>query len=120
MLSGFTIFLPFPIPVNNLFNNTKRGRVISPRYKAWREEADALYLTQRRPTVVLGPYKFLLEVQRPDKRRRDISNLIKSVEDQLISYGLMEDDSSAVEVCARWVDEDLGGMSRITITPVEV
>lgn len=115
---GFVIFLPFPPAVNNLFSNARGGgRVPTPHYRTWRKEADALYLSQRRPTVVLGPYKFLLEAQRPDKRRRDISNLIKAAEDQLISYGLMEDDSAAEEVCARWVTEDLGGMCRVTVTP---
>ena len=119
MLSGgFTIFLPMPPSTNNLFVNVPRkGRVPSPEYVAWRKEADALYLSQKRPEPVTGPFRFLLEVVRPDKRRRDVSNLIKAAEDQIAHYGLIRDDCDAEEVCARWVAEDLGGMARITVTP---
>lgn len=118
MLSGFVIFLPFPPTANNLFVNARgKGRIMSPEYRAWRGEAGKLYMTQSKPQPVDGPYKFLLEVQRPDKRRRDCTNLIKAPEDFLVALGLISDDSDAEEVTARWVKEDLGGMCRITVDP---
>lgn len=115
---GFTIFLPMPPTVNNLFANVpKRGRVPSKEYMAWRREADALYLSQRKPEPVSGPFRFLLEMQRPDKRRRDASNYIKASEDHIVRLGLVRDDCDAEEVTARWVKEDFGGMCRVTVTP---
>ena len=119
MIPGFTIFLPFPPTSNNMFVNVpKVGRVMSKDYKSWRKDGENLYLTQRKPAPILGPFKLLIEMKRPDARRRDATNLIKAPEDMLVDLGLIRDDCDAEEVTARWVKEDLGGMIRLTVEAV--
>ena len=62
-----------------------------------------LLITRQKITPVLGIYKLTIEAVRPDKRRRDIDNLIKAVSDVLQATGLIEDDSLCQEVTAKWV-----------------
>lgn len=72
-------------------------------YEDWLETC-RLTIYQSRQIPILGQYKLLIEAVRPDKRRRDIDNLIKAVSDILEDTGLIENDSKCVEVIARWVD----------------
>lgn len=54
---------------------------------------------------VIGAYKLTLEVVRPDKRKRDLDNLLKSASDCLVSAGII-DDSKCEWLEARWVDSE--------------
>jgi crossover junction endodeoxyribonuclease RusA len=58
-----------------------------------------------------------MEVGRPDKRKRDIDNLLKPVLDALQMSGVIQDDHYAQSVFAQWVPELVG--IRVTITPAE-
>lgn len=40
---------------------------------------------------------------KPDKRRRDIDNLIKACADLLVRHGVVSDDSEMRSVSARWI-----------------
>lgn len=86
--------LPLPPPLSALFiNSKKRGRIKSPRYRAWEEEA-GWALVEQKPKPVAGDYDLWLYVEWPDKRKRDLDNAaIKAVSDLLVSHQLVEDDS---------------------------
>ena len=58
-----------------------------------------------------GPYHLLLQASRPDKRRRDIDNLIKPVSDLLVSIGVVRDDGDCELVSAQWVESDASGVT---------
>jgi len=76
----------------------------TPVYESWLADCRALiYKAQAIP--VLGPYRLLIEAVRPDKRRRDIDNLIKAVSDVLETTGIIENDCLCEEVTARWVND---------------
>jgi crossover junction endodeoxyribonuclease RusA len=55
------------------------------------------------PGSVSGPYKLTLQAVRPDRRRRDLDNLIKGTSDLLTSIGVIDDDSQCEMISARWV-----------------
>ena len=63
--------------------------------------------------------KYILEIQavKPDKRRRDIDNLGKSVSDLLVTMGLIEDDHLCQKFSAEWVRE--GVPCCVIVKPVE-
>lgn len=112
-MSTFT--LPFPPSVNNLFMNGKHGRFRSQRYDSWIQEAGAEIMRQR-PKKVAGPVILLFEFQEgQDKRKRDISNLVKAPEDLLVKHGIIEaDDGSIVrEIRCKWAP-DVEGV-RVTV-----
>lgn len=108
------IDLPFPPSVNNLFINVKRGRIRSQKYEDWIQEAGTEILRQR-PSKVAGPVSLFFEFRQIDKRKRDITNLLKAPEDLLVRHGIIEaDDNSIVRaVHASW-SEAVEGV-RITV-----
>lgn len=113
------VSLPFPVSVNAMFADGKTRRHKSQRYADWLLEAGWAIKSQRIAPVP-GPVKLLFEVQEGhDKRKRDISNLIKGPEDLLVSHGIIEaDDGSIVrEIALKW-NADVKGV-RITINQVD-
>lgn len=94
--------LPQPPSVNMLYRNVPgKGRRKTKRYMTWIRAADWSVLEQN-PEPVKGWVIVDITVNRPDNRRRDISNTIKAVEDLLVTHELIEDDSVVYEVRARW------------------
>ena len=96
--------LPYPPSTNGLFFNASRGRAKTGHYRAWLKAAGEEILAQGRSRV-RGPVAISILVGRPDKRRRDISNLIKGVEDLLVTMQVIDDDSNVERVSAQWSGE---------------
>jgi Holliday junction resolvase RusA-like endonuclease len=110
--------LPFPPSTNNLFINTSRGRIRSSKYDEWATEA-GWELARQRPPKTLGPVSIHFDFQSGrDKRKRDITNLLKAPEDLLVKFGVIEADDNTIvrEVRARW-SECVKGVE-ITIIPI--
>lgn len=96
------IHLPFPVSVNAMYRNVSgRGRVKTKRYKEWIKAAEA-GLGGDPLGFVAGPVMLQIFVRRPDKRKRDISNLIKGVEDFLVTKNIIEDDSLVEDLNIAW------------------
>jgi Holliday junction resolvase RusA-like endonuclease len=113
------IRLPFPPSVNNLFLNGRSGRFRSQKYDTWIQEAGTEIMRQR-PSKCLGRVSLMFEFQEgQDKRKRDITNLIKAPEDLLVKHGIIEADDGTVvrKVSAAW-NAEVDGV-RITIQPSE-
>lgn len=112
------VTLPFPPSTNNLFINTSRGRIRSSKYDEWATEA-GWELTRQRPVKSLGPVSLLFEFQsNRDKRKRDITNLLKAPEDLLVKFGVIEaDDNTIVQAISAGWSASVKGV-RITITPI--
>ena len=101
-----TYSLPYPPTTNGLFATIGNRRVKSKAYAAWRVEA-GWCIRQQGHASVDGSVAILMQCVAPDKRRRDISNLIKAVEDMLVEMRVIEDDSHVVTVTAAWVRQGL-------------
>ena len=110
--------VPYPPTTNNLFSNVPgKGRVKSKEYKLWIEQAGWVIKGQRQQPVS-GPVTFALWATRPDKRRRDLTNLVKPIEDLIVKLKLIDDDSQVQQFTAGWVDWDPGCF--VMICPVTV
>lgn len=117
-MSSLVINLPYPPSGNNLFSNFGKGRVKSPRYREWSNKAAWEVRAQVGPKGIKGPYGLTILAGRPDKRKRDIGNLLKSVEDSLVAGGAVEDDSLCQRVEARW-EPGLVGIRAIILATQE-
>lgn len=71
----------------------------------WRKLAMWQIAGQAKGRKHLGAYKLTILAVRPDKRRRDLGNLEKSVSDILVSQGIVEDDSLCEWLEIKWVKE---------------
>jgi Holliday junction resolvase RusA-like endonuclease len=112
------VTLPFPPSTNNLFINTSRGRIRSSKYDQWATEA-GWELMRQRPAKAIGPVSLTFEFQSGrDKRKRDITNLLKAPEDLLVKHGIIEADDNIIvqSISANWNAEVTG--VRIAITPL--
>jgi crossover junction endodeoxyribonuclease RusA len=99
-----TLQLPFPPTTNNLFANARGGRggrFPTKAYKAWRDRA-AVAIRRQAPAGIKGPVTLDIQLGRPDRRRRDLSNYIKALEDALVQHGLIEDDSMVQTLLVEW------------------
>lgn len=113
MTEPLTIILPErPPPLSACFINAhRRGRVITPRYRAWTSLCQLrLGHVGHIPGAIAVDYMFA----RPDNRKRDLGNLEKAVSDLLVKMKVIEDDSMIQDLRMRW-----GGDApvRVTITP---
>ena len=97
------IVLALPPSVNRLWRTTSKvGMYRSPKYTAWRKIAVQNAVLQADRRKINAPYKFTLEVVRPDKKKRDLDNLLKAASDCLVEAGII-DDSQCEWIEARWV-----------------
>lgn len=94
--------LPYPPSVNGLFFNASKGRVKTDAYRAWRRAGGEAILVQGRKHVH-GPVSLCVALVRPDKRRRDLSNTLKSIEDLLVEMQVIDDDSLVTRISVQWV-----------------
>ena len=108
MAEVISLELPYPVSINAAYANNSRGngrgRFKTQRLKAWIAEATVAVL-QQKPGRIKGRYAFHMVAQRPDNRTRDLSNLLKTVEDLCVSLGLVEDDHKAAPINLDWSDE---------------
>lgn len=89
--------LPFPPSVNAMFLNSPnqrgRGRIPSPEYKAWREQAGREILLQATDRIE-GPVTITIDLD--DTRRGDCDNRNKAVLDLLVAHRVIESDSKRI------------------------
>ena len=94
--------LPYPPTVNSIWRNFKGRSIKSAKYRAWSIEAQRAIADLRINSRITGPYHMEIQVTRPDRRRRDLSNLIKVPEDAIVQAGLVRDDCDAESVKISW------------------
>jgi crossover junction endodeoxyribonuclease RusA len=111
-----TFLLPFPPSVNNLFSHNKSTgkRFISENYKSWRTEA-GWALKAQNPQKTTGRVRVTIIAVRPDKRKRDIDNITKAINDLLVSFEVIEDDCLIDYQTVAWSSSNLSGVS-VTVT----
>ena len=72
-------------------------------YKNYIEECQLLTIAQRGKPIN-GPYLLSVMADRPDRRRRDLDNLLKPCSDASVHSGIMSDDHMCVALEAAWFD----------------
>lgn len=114
-----TITLPYPPSANRLWRNVGGKTLKSAAYRHWLARA-AQAIWEQRPVSVIGPYRLTMIAIRPDRRARDIDNLLKPVGDALAAGGVVSNDSQAQSVFAGWSTGAVvkGGGIIVSVEPV--
>lgn len=110
--------LPFPPSVNHYWRMWRGRMVISKRGRAYRESVRSAVRAKGIATFPLaGPLRIRIEAFPPDRRRRDLDNLLKAVGDSLEHAGVYHDDSQIVWLLIEKAEVVAGGMIRVTLKP---
>jgi crossover junction endodeoxyribonuclease RusA len=106
--------LPYPPSVNQYWRRFRGRMVLSKAAQAYRKAVAAAVLEHwgysRRKPIAAG-VAIRLTVHPPDRRRRDLDNVLKAVLDAVVKAGIMEDDSQVERLSLAWgtVDPTSGG-----------
>ena len=93
--------LPFPPSVNHYWRHVGHRTLISRTGRAYRQQV--LYDVQQLGLrAITGPIKLEVIATRPDRRRRDVDNLLKSLLDALDHAEVYEDDSQIQDLRITW------------------
>lgn len=88
-----TITLPWPPSVNHYWRNVAGRTLISADGRAYRKAVSDHVFTQRAAKRLAGRLEVRIYAAMPDKRSRDLDNLLKSILDSLTHAGVWIDDS---------------------------
>ena len=108
------ITLPYPPSVNHYWGVSGKRRYIMPRGVAFRETV-ALELCAAHVEPITGPVRLDIVAHPPDKRRRDLDNLLKALQDALEHGGAFEDDSQVADLRIRRAEPVSGGRVDVEI-----
>lgn len=97
--------LPYPPSVNRTLRAVGGRVILSKRYRDWILEAGAAVAAQQPAQAPLKHYRLWIDATPPDRRARDLDNLIKPTSDLLKRAGVIEDDSKARAIIAMWAVE---------------
>lgn len=108
------VTLPWPPSVNTYWRTFQGRMIISEKGRQYRKDVADQVLIQRAAKNYVGKLQVEIEAFRPDKRRRDLDNLLKAVLDGCTHAGVWEDDSNIVDLRIYWA-ETIGGMLKVRV-----
>jgi crossover junction endodeoxyribonuclease RusA len=104
--------------MNQYWRQFQGRMLISAQGRKYREAIIQQVWLEGKIKRITGDLKVTIEAFRPDERRRDLDNLLKSTLDALAHAGLYEDDSQIRDLRIYWAAEK-GGKLNITIEEME-
>lgn len=109
--------LPWPPTVNTYYRHVVIGRaprtLISEAGRRYREVVKAQVAGQVE-NALEGDLEVFVEAWFPDRRRRDLDNLLKSLLDSLTHAGVWQDDSQIIDLRIRKARQ-VGGMVKVEV-----
>jgi crossover junction endodeoxyribonuclease RusA len=117
-----TLTLPWPPSVNAYYRSPNKGplagrTLISEAGRAYRTAVHEIVSEGRLAASYAGPVAVEIEAHMPDKRRRDLDNLLKGLLDSLTHAGVWLDDSQVVDLRIRKAPT-IGGMVKVWVQEV--
>lgn len=97
-ITQIELTLPYPPTINHYLKRSGSKTYLSAQARGFRCRVKIAWMEAGRPSFEKGScLKLELYIYHPDKRRRDISNLIKITEDAMQGY-LFDDDYNIFEL----------------------
>lgn len=106
--------LPWPPSVNRYWRNVQGRTLISEEGRRYRDAVAGQALEHRWPKHGDKRLTVRIEAWVPDKRRRDLDNMLKAALDALTHAGVWDDDSQIDDL--RIVRMPIGGMLKVDVT----
>lgn len=107
--------LPFPPSVNHYYRNVRGRTLISAAGRAYRKRVGQAVFVQRAQYGFECPLRVTYLVARPDRRKRDLSNLLKAMEDAMEHALVFRDDSQIVAFSMEWSPDKYEPDTAVTV-----
>lgn len=115
-----TLELPYPPSVNHYWRYAGRHLYLSREGRNFRERVTQIVLGQEIQCIARDRHLFLsVTIHPPDRRRRDIDNILKGLLDAMQHARLYEDDSQIKKLLAEMREPVAGGKILATIEEME-
>ncbi len=114
----YRIVLPWPPSVNRYWRNIGTRAIISRAGREYQQSVELAVLIAGGRRNMAGVLSVSILAYPPDKRRRDLDNLLKAPLDALAKSGVYEDDSQIDELIVRRLKPSKPG--RLVIEIVEL
>jgi crossover junction endodeoxyribonuclease RusA len=119
-MNGTTLFnlsLPYPPSANAIWRAVGGRVILSEKGRLYRCQIAFDVMSQLgRFRSISGPLSLAVEVMPPDRRRRDIDNVLKATLDGLTHAKVWGDDSQVKRIEIEMHEPTKGGRLNITIT----
>ena len=113
-----TIVLPWCPSVNSYWRTVKGRTMISKKGRLYKQAAARAVLAAKANKFLACRLRVRLVAYPPDRRRRDIDNLCKSVLDSMQAAGVYLDDSQIDELTIIRASVEKGGVIVAEIEPI--
>ena len=110
------VTLPYPPSANSMWRHVGKKVLRSREYEMWRAHAGLIIRRATGGSRLEGPYAMTVMVGRPDRRRRDLDNLLKPIGDVMVLAGAVEDDHHCQRIDASWSTDVEGVFVRVMQT----
>jgi crossover junction endodeoxyribonuclease RusA len=110
--------LPWPPSINHYWRHTKNGHYISNEGQEYRQLVLFRCLKYRDLFTKADRFSIHIDAFPPDKRKRDLDNILKSLLDALQHGGLYPDDSQ-IDRLSIERNSALNGIVRVTLTKIQ-
>ncbi len=113
------ITLPWPPTVNHYYTVVRGRKILSEAGRIYKKYACQLMMEQGTPKLKAESYCVTILARPPDRRKRDLDNIVKPVFDSLVEYGAIIDDSKIDDFRVQRLNIVKGGSIRIVISEIK-
>ena len=110
--------LPWPPSVNHYYAVVRGRKVLSKKGREYKTESAVECLRQKAPRSLTQRLEVCIDAYPPDKRKRDLDNIVKPIFDALQDYGMF-DDSQIDDFRVRRREIAKPGYVRVYISEIE-
>ena len=114
------LMLPLAPSVNTYYRYVNNRVMTSKKGRAYRKEIAAIVAAGRLKRFGDARLSIAITMHPPDRRRRDLDNVLKCLLDSLQHAGLFKDDSQIDKLSIERGERIKGGMLNVKITALEV
>lgn len=109
--------LPWPPTVNTYYTVARGRKILSTKGRLYKVDSAVELMQQKAPKKIKTRLEVKIDAYPPDKRKRDLDNVIKPILDAMQDYGIFLDDSQIDRLSIRRMSK--GGYVRVHISEID-